>query len=173
MPYLIVFLIVFIILLTMAIAGFSAAPWLPTFGRDLKSAVSLAGIKEGELVYDLGCGDGRFLFLAAKHHPSAKFIGFEISILPFLLAWAGKIFSSDGGRVRVKFSNFYKADFTSVDVVYCFLMPRVMPKLERIISAKMKPGSRLVSYSFRLPNRQPAQVFRQNEKSLPIYLYRF
>jgi len=50
MPYLIVFLIVFIILLTMAIAGFSAAPWLPTFGKDLKSAVGLAGIKEGDIL---------------------------------------------------------------------------------------------------------------------------
>src|SRR3989344_4840690 len=173
MLYLIPLLVIIVILLTMVWAGFSAAPWLPTFGRDLKLAVELAGIQAGETVYDLGCGDGRFLFSAAKQTHAGQLIGFEISLLPFFIAWTRKLFSPNSARVKIKFKNFYKADFTKVDVVYCFLMPRVMPKLERIIAPQMKPGARLVSYSFKLSGKAPEKVFKQNEKSLPIYLYRF
>jgi len=168
-----VFLIVILLVFgTMIFAGWSAAPWLPSFKKDLTLAVSAAGIKPGETVYDLGCGDGRFLFDAAKRTQAGRIIGFEISLLPYLYAKVKTLIFKDK-RIKVRYQNFFKADFGQADVIYCFLLPKTMKKLKSKLWREMKPGSRLVSYVFSLPGAEPAGESLIRDKNLPIYVYRF
>lgn len=169
------FILLIILLLvfgTMIFAGFSAAPWVPSFKKDLSLAVAAADIKPKEIIYDLGCGDGRFLFYTAKHTQAGQIIGFEISLLPYLYAKIKTLLIKDT-RIKVRYQNFFKADFGRADVIYCFLLPKTMKKLKRKILREMKPGSRLVSYVFSLPGVKPAKESVIRDKNLPIYVYRF
>src|SRR5207249_5169786 len=79
--WLIVLLVVLGVAGTAAWAGWRAAPYLPTRQKDVERMTALGRINPGELVYDLGAGDGRFLIAAAKRGATA--VGFEISLLPY------------------------------------------------------------------------------------------
>jgi SAM-dependent methyltransferase len=77
-------LILYIFLGTFAYAGIKAAPWFPTWSRDIDRFLKLAEIKPGQKFYDLGCGDGKLVFASAKAGATA--VGYEISLLPYLIA---------------------------------------------------------------------------------------
>ena len=153
-------------------AGFSAAPWVPSWKKDIKQILELSQIKSGEVVYDLGCGDGRWLFAVAKNTAAKKVVGLEIS-LPLYLLTRIKILFSSYPQIQIKYQNLYRADFKDADVVLCFLMPRAMKKLKTKLLKSLKPGARLVSYTFSLPGVNPEKISRISPKSIPIYLYRF
>ncbi|MDP2586614.1 MAG: class I SAM-dependent methyltransferase [Candidatus Komeilibacteria bacterium] len=174
MMLIILFILMFIIIFgTMIRASLIGAPWVPTFGKTVLEQIKLAGIKPGEIVYDLGCGDGRWLFTAARLTPGKKFIGYEISVLPYLLAKVRQLFSSDRSRLEFRFKNYFQEDLSRADVVYCFGLPEVIGRLEPKLAAELKAGARLVSYVFRLPHKQPAEVFRFKARSQASYLYRY
>lgn len=158
---------------TMIRAGFLGAPWVPTFGKTVLEQIKLAGIKPGEIVYDLGCGDGRWLFTAARITPGKKFIGYEISVLPFVLAKIRQWLSPDRSRLEFRFKNYFHEDLSQADVLYCFGLPEVIGRLEPKLAAELKPGARLISYVFRLPHKQPAAVFRFKATSQASYVYQY
>lgn len=173
--YLVTFFILLAVVVfgTMIRAGWLGAPWVPTFKKTVLEQIKLASIKPGEIVYDLGCGDGRWLFKAAKLTQAKKLIGYEISVLPYLLAQIGRLFSQNRARVEIRFKNYFLENLSSADVVYCFGLPEVTRRLEPKLSAELKPGSRLVSYVFRLPHKQPAAVFRFKPTGQASYLYQY
>ncbi|MBU1130553.1 class I SAM-dependent methyltransferase [Patescibacteria group bacterium] len=164
--------IIFIILLNFAYAGVSAAPWVPSRKKDYQRVLELAGIKNGDTVYDLGSGDGRWLFYFAKHSPAQEIRGYEISLIMYLICWIKKLFSGYP-QVKLSFGNFYKFNLSKADVLICFLTPRAMKKLLPKLKKEMKPGSRLVSYAFTMPNVEAEKVSKVSQKSVSIYLYRF
>lgn len=136
-----VFLLVLIlvpILATFAYASVSGAPWVPTWRRDVERFLKLAQLKPGERFYDLGCGDGRLVAAAARAGATA--IGFECSLLPYILA---RIRCSSA---RVHYRDFWNVDLSDADVVYCFLMPKVYPKLKEKLERECKPGTRIILY---------------------------
>ena len=102
------YLIVFIFGFTFVYASWRAAPWLPMFREDVSRAISLAKLKEGEKFYDLGAGDGRTLIAAANAGAQAE--GFEISLLPYLLAKIKFIFYSGKNKPKIYFRDFWKRE---------------------------------------------------------------
>ena len=103
------------------------ALFIATRTKVVKKMVALADIQRGEKVYDLGCGDGRLLIEANKKY-GAEAIGIEIS--PFVF-WLAKITTLiHRAKVTLVRGNIYKADFSDADVVFCYLMPEMMQKLE-------------------------------------------
>src|SRR3989338_9708995 len=93
-------IIILVVLGSLAYASISAAPWVPLRRRDIKRLIHLANIKPGEIVYDLGCGDGRVLAAVVKQ-TQARAVGFEISLLPYIFAKVRSLLSSGSSRVRV------------------------------------------------------------------------
>src|SRR3989338_8816996 len=86
-----IFWLIFIVLLmlilgTFALAGLSAAPWVPLWKKDVIRMMRLANIKPGEVVYDLGAGDGRIIIIAVREF-GAQSTGFEFAILPYILGY--------------------------------------------------------------------------------------
>lgn len=131
------------------------SPWAPWWRTDKKTAEAickLAKIKKGDLVYDLGSGDGTALMVASKYF-GAKGIGIEID--PFRY-WLSKTLLKKEGvsdKVKVLRKNFFDQDLKKADVVFVYLVPKTLEKLLPKFKKELKKGTRIVSlvYKINLP----------------------
>lgn len=167
-------LVIFLMLL-FALAGFAyasvlAAPWLPLPKKDILRMITLAGLKPNDIVYDLGCGDGRVLIQVART-TGARAIGFEISLVMYLIARLRVYFSGQRDRIKVYYQNFYHEDLAKADVIFCFLTTYAMRRLTEKVKQELKPGAKFLSYAFPLVGL----VHKIAKKDLPadvtIYFY--
>lgn len=142
-------------------------PWIPTRTNRIRKALQLAGLKPDEVVYDLGCGDGRVLVIAAREF-GARAVGIEIGPAQCAAAWLRAALSGAKDRVRVRWGNFYRADLKDADVVFAYLTSGQARRLEEHLTSQLKPGARLVTIAFDFPDWQPATY--DNEEL--IFLYR-
>ena len=143
------------------------APWIPTRMKKVRKMLSLLNIQPDEVIYDLGCGDGRFIVTAARRF-DAKAVGIEINLLLYL--WCQVLITVLGLRRRVKvvYGNFFKHDLSNADVVICYLLQETNDKLEEKLIQELKPTARVVSNSFLFHRLQIA-----NEDTYKgIYVYR-
>jgi len=170
MPHLpsFVWLILSIIFGSMAYAGIRAAPYFSTRRKDKSRCLDAAGIKAGDKVYDLGCGNGWFVCQAAARGACA--IGFELSLSAYAVALVRSWSVKGPGTVRIKFGDFWHADISDADVVFAYLTPRVMDKLRLKLERECRPGTRAVSYVFDIPGWQAKEtVNNPGGFSLNIY----
>ncbi|MFH1171289.1 MAG: class I SAM-dependent methyltransferase [bacterium] len=156
---------------TAAWAGIRAAPWLPTRAKDIRRLLDLAELKPGELLYDLGCGDGRVLMIAAKEY-GARAVGFEISLLPYLAAKARTIFHPSRRNIQIRFEDFYHTSLSQADVVFCFLTPSAMKRLKTKFVQELHPGARVASSTFSFDGLPGAVRVKPEEKTIAVHLYR-
>lgn len=148
----------------------SFAPWLPSRRRDLSRIFKLADLKPGQIFYDLGCGDGKVVLFAADHF-KALIIGLEIS-LPFYLICQLRKFFRQRSNLIFKFKNLFKEDLSAADVVYFFGIPeKINRRLVSKLKKELKPGAKIISYSFKLNDWTAKIIDRPTKNDLPIYLY--
>jgi predicted RNA methylase len=123
------------------------APWIPTRMKKVRQMLSLADIHPQETLYDLGCGDGRFIINAARKF-GVKAVGIELNL--FLYLWCQLAITILGLRrkVKIKYGNFFKRDLSDADVVVCYLLPETNNKLEDKLLRELKPTARVISNSF-------------------------
>lgn len=128
-------------------------------------------MKEGELLVDPGCGDGRVLREASKRY-KVRGLGFEINPLAYLLA---QLRTVGKRKITIRCKNFWNVDLGDADLVFCYLFPDVMKRLEKKLENELLPGCRIVSCNFPFPDWKYERVVRP-DSSLhgdPIYVYRF
>jgi SAM-dependent methyltransferase len=159
---------VFIFVLTFSYACLLAAPWVPMYARDVKRGIGLAEIKAGERFYDLGAGDGRTLLAAAALGAQAE--GFEISLLPYLIAKFKIIFSKVKNKPKIYFRDLWKINLGQADVIFVFLLPRIMQKMKEKMEKELKPGARIICYTWPMPGWTAAKV-SEAEGGSKVYLY--
>jgi ubiquinone/menaquinone biosynthesis C-methylase UbiE len=128
-------------------------PYIASHQDVVKRMLELAGVQAGEMVYDLGCGDGRVVITAAQEF-GAKGVGIEIE--ESLARSAAERAASLGlSSVQIIHGNALDADLSSADVVILYQITssnaRLRPQLERTL----RPGARVVSYQFEVPGWQP------------------
>lgn len=120
---------------------------------------------------DLGCGLGDIVTHVAKARPQACVVGVETAPLSFLIAWLRvKVFASENAEVR--FQSIWSTDVSNADVVYAFLSPVPMTRLNEKLRTEMKPGSRFISNSFAIPGAEPDEIVSvddQRETQLLIW----
>lgn len=139
----------FLILIPFLISGISGAVFLPTNHRLISEAVKLADIKKSDNVIDLGSGDGRFLFEAAKYSEHV----FGVEIHPLLVLFTRlKIYLGRNKNIKILFKNFWHINLKEYDVIFTFLHTKRMKKLEDKIRREGKRQTRIITYAFRLPN---------------------
>jgi cyclopropane fatty-acyl-phospholipid synthase-like methyltransferase len=142
---------------------FFGAPYFPSLKPHIKAALDLLELKKGEVVYDLGCGDGRFLKAAAQQGATA--VGYELNPFVFVYAWLTT--RRYGRRVRVRLGNFWKADISSADAVFVFLLDKYMPQLDEKLKKEGKKNLRLASHTFEVPGRKAVR------KKYGVFLYKY
>lgn len=129
------------------------APFVPTMRATQERMFGLANIKNGETVYDLGCGDGRLVFAAAKK--GARAIGYEFSVPTFVLA---KLLSFFHARSSIRFANMWKQDYKNADVLFCYLLTDTMQTFKKVVWPQLKPGTRVVSHAFKMKGIEPSKT---------------
>jgi protein-L-isoaspartate O-methyltransferase len=144
------------------------APYVVTPPERVRQMLRAARVKPGELVVDIGSGDGRILIVAAEEF-GARGIGIEID--PELVAHSRSVVAARGldDRVSILHANALDVDISPADVVTAYLTVEGMAVLRPYLERMLRPGTRVASYVFRIPGWEPA------EESLPeeeIWLYR-
>jgi len=127
------------------IAMSTGAPFVPTPMPRVKKMIALAKIKPGEKVYDIGCGDGRMVYIAANDY-GANAVGFELSPLVYLLAQVRKFFWKS--KAKIQFTDFRSKKLNDADVIVCYLLPESLARLQSKLENELKKGARVVSYAF-------------------------
>ena len=173
--FVIIWVILFLLVLATLIYGF---PAIFTVGpitaskKGIGKALKLAEIKPDERFYDLGCGDGRVLVKAVKKY-NCYGVGYELVFPYYLLAKARAKLSGKSDKIDVRCKNFFKADLQNADVIFCFLAPRLMQKIWKLLQeTELKKGARLVSYGFRIKDLEPEKIIKRSKENWNIYLYK-
>ena len=150
-------------LLFLIAGGIRGAPFVPTGSRTLKTMIDLANIQPDEKVADLGSGDGRIVIAIARVGAEAH--GYEIN--PFLVLWSRYRINRAGlsRRAFVHWRDIWRVDFASFKVITVFGMVHIMGPLERKLRRELRPGSRVVSNTFKFP------CWPLSSKEGRVYLY--
>ena len=122
-------------------------PYVPTTEEAVKAMLKLADVKKTDVVYDLGCGDGRIVIAAAKDF-GAHGVGIDIN--PVRISEAKENARKAGVESLVRFeeNDLFQADIHEASVVTIFLLPQINLKLRPKLLTDLKPGTRVVSNTF-------------------------
>jgi hypothetical protein len=142
----------------------------PTPADAVAAMLKLANVGPGDVVYDLGSGDGRIVIAAVRQFGAAKGIGVDID--PARVADAIDNASRAGVADRVRFVNqdLFETDLREATVVALYLLPWLNLKLMPKLLAELQPGTRVVSYRFDMGSWRPEQ--RRSMNGEPIYFWR-
>lgn len=173
--FVIIWVILLLFVLAVVVHGFPAmlavGP-IPAHKKGIAKALELAEIKPGEKFYDLGCGDGRVLVEAVKKY-NCQGIGYELVFFYYILAKLRVKFSGEEKRIEIRFRNMFRADLENADVVFCFLTPGLMKKIEKKLKRiKLKENVRIVSYAFSIKGMEPVKKIIHSKDNWNIYLYK-
>src|ERR1051326_4437064 len=124
-------------------------PYAPTTEAAVKAMLKLAGVTKNDIVYDLGCGDGRIVITAAKEYGAH---GVAIDINPVRLNDANENAKKAGVTDLVRFeeNDLFQADIHEATVVTLFLLSDVNMRLRPKLLQDLKPGTRVVSNTFNM-----------------------
>ncbi|MBK5113520.1 MAG: methyltransferase domain-containing protein [Candidatus Heimdallarchaeota archaeon] len=136
-----------IIIIFLAWSTIKGAPWSPTSKEKILKILTMASIKPNEIVYDLGCGDGRVLIMAAKHF-NARAIGIEIDPIRFLWCKFRIRLLGLGDKVQVIYGDFFSKNLSNADIIICYLLQNTNDKLQAKLQAELHPQAKVISNKF-------------------------
>lgn len=149
------------------------APVYPTPETVVDQMLTIAQVRPGEMVYDLGCGDGRIVIAAAQKF-KARAVGIEIrrDIYERTLGTVASLGLSD--QVKIVHGNALTWDLSPADVVTLYLLTSSNERLKPILLKDLKPNARVVSHDFEIRGWKPVAVNKMVVGGRPhtIYLYR-
>lgn len=140
----------------------------PTSHAVAEAMLALARVEAGDVVYDLGSGDGRIVLLAAEKY-GARGVGVEL--VPSLIEVAQKAAHERHLEDKVTFvqGDFFSTDISEATVVTLYLSPSVNRMLEPKLR-ELRPGTRIVSHNYAIGNWTPDEVIRREDGS-DLYLW--
>ena len=149
------------------------APYVSTPYVVVEEMLSLAKVGPQDVVYDLGCGDGRFVIAAAEKF-GARGVGIDLDPKRIAEANAGAKSAGVSGRVSFRQEDLFKTDFSAATVVTLFLFPELNERLAPKLRASLRPGARIVAYEFGIPGWAPDQSSQLNfdGRSHDMHLWR-
>lgn len=150
------------------------APYVPTPQDVVDRMLTLAEVKKGDVVYDLGCGDGRIPITAARKY-GARGVGVDID--PQRIAEANANAKAAGVEhlVTFKLQDAMTTDVTEATLVTLYLLSASNLKLRPILTRQLKPGARIVAHSFGMgdwtPEKADSFTDAENRRRM-LFLYR-
>ncbi|MEM4596868.1 MAG: protein-lysine N-methyltransferase, partial [Desulfurococcaceae archaeon] len=147
---------------------------VPTPYPVVRAMLKLANAGPDDVVYDLGCGDGRILVVAAKEFNVKKAVGIELDKERYKIALERIREEKLVDRVEVVHGDFFDVYIGEATVVTLFLLTSVNEMLKPKFEKELKDGTRIVSHEFRIPGWKPEKVIEvRDDNGLlhTIYLY--
>ena len=160
----ILFILAAVVLFCFGFVLLFGAPYVPTLDAQVAAALALSGLRPGQTMLELGCGDGKVLVAAARQ--GYKAVGYELNPIMAGIAWLRTI--RYRGQVRVVCGDFWRVKWPESQAIFVFLLDRFMPRLDKTIEALPYRPLRLVSFAFQIPHKQPAAV----ENGIYMYEYK-
>ncbi len=141
--------------------------FVPTREAVVEAMLDVAKVGSDDIVYDLGCGDGRIVIAAAKR--GARGVGIDID--PKRIQEANANAKDAGVTDRVMFleQDLFTSDIREATVVTLYLLPGLNLKLRPILMEQLRPGTRIVSHDFDMGDWKPEETVQVDGKT--VYLW--
>lgn len=143
----------------------TGVPWARIPRANIDKIFKEINLPKNSLIYDLGAGDGRVLFLAERYGYRA--FGYELSLYPYLKTRLRKFIGRSA--VMLKRKNFFKEDLSQADAVFVFLVGKVMDSVGRKLGLELKKGAVVVCYGFAIPGWSPLKTIFTKPSLTYIY----
>ncbi len=131
--------------------------YVPTSDTVVDAMLKLAKVSSGDVVYDLGSGDGRIVIAAAKKY-GARGVGIDID--PERISESNENATEAGVTDKVEFieADLFESDFSEATVVTLYLLSRLNERLRPILLEQLEPGTRIVSHAFDMGDWEPEET---------------
>ncbi|MEX0267913.1 cyclopropane-fatty-acyl-phospholipid synthase family protein [Leptolyngbyaceae cyanobacterium UHCC 1019] len=133
--------------------------FIPTPPAVLEGMLDLLQVTPQDVIYDLGCGDGRILIAAAQRF-GAKGVGIDVDGDRIQEATANVKTAGMGDRVTFHHQNLYESDFSPATIVILYLLTHLNLKLKPHLFRQLKPGTQIVSHDFDMGDWTPEKVIK-------------
>jgi predicted O-methyltransferase YrrM len=143
--------------------------YVPTPAEAVDAMLKVAKVGKGDVVYDLGSGDGRIPIMAVQKYNAARAVGIDINPDRIKEAQANLKAAGLGDRVRFLNEDLFQADISEATVVTLYLLPSLNLKLLPKLLSELKPGTRIVSHAFDMGTWKPEQTL--NAGGSTIYFW--
>jgi len=143
--------------------------FVPTPNDVVDKMLELAAVQPDDVVYDLGCGDGRIVIAAAQRY-HARGVGIDIDPQRIAEATANARKAGVADRVRFVEGDLFEADIREATVVTLYLLTRLNAKLKPRLLQELKPGTRIVSHAFDMGDWEPER--KEFVGATAVYLWR-
>jgi cyclopropane fatty-acyl-phospholipid synthase-like methyltransferase len=146
------------------------APFVGTRNKELISILSQANLKQGQSFLELGCGDGRVIRTAVKKFHVR---GTGIDVNAAFILWA-RFWSWVEGLSGIDFrlGNVKTYSFKDVDVIYMFLLPRLIHTFSDRLAREVDPGTLVISHGFTVPDWEEYLVEKRSSRHFSTYYYK-
>lgn len=145
------------------------APFVPLAPEIVNRVVCLAEIKNGEVFYDLGSGDGRIVIAAALK--GARAYGIEVSLLKVWYSRLWLFFLGLSKNAKIIHKNIFETDLSSANIISLYLLQETNDKLQEKLEKELKPGTKVISIAFDFPGWKPIKIDPNGPVYGPIYIY--
>ena len=143
--------VILIALLWVLVPAFYGLPPISSKEERIRRALELTNPKAGETLYDLGSGHGRVLIMAAKEF-GLNAVGIEAGPVQCAISKINAIRNRVNSKVRIEAGDFYKSNLENADIVFAYLTSGYGNRLQKKLKQELKPGARVVTVSFNLPD---------------------
>jgi ribosomal protein L11 methylase PrmA len=146
--------------------------FVPTPHEVVAAMLKVAKVGKGDVVYDLGSGDGRIAIAAVKDYGAARSTGIDID--PQRIKEANANLASSGitgNRVRFLNQDLFTTDISDATVVTLYLLPSLNLKLIPKFEKELRPGTRIVSHSFDMGDWKPEQTIDVNGRAVYFWTW--
>lgn len=143
--------------------------FVPTPNDVVDKMLELAKVTAKDVVYDLGCGDGRIVITAAQRY-GCRGVGIDIDPQRIAEATANVAAGKVGDKVRIVQGDLFEANISEATVVTLYLLTRLNAKLKPKLYADLKPGTRVVSHAFDMGDWKPEQTAQVSGST--VYMWR-
>lgn len=131
--------------------------YVPTPQPVVDAMLEMANVRKGDVLYDLGSGDGRIPVTAARKY-GVRAVGIDIDPQRIKEARVNAEAAGVTDRVTFRQEDLFKTDFSEASVVTLYLLDSLNEKLRPRLLAELKPGTRIVSHAFRMGDWEPEQT---------------
>ena len=164
------FTVIFVALISLspAVAQDLDVIYVPTREPVMDAMLRLAQVDSSDIVYDLGCGDGRIVIAAAQRYGAT---GVGIDLDPQRIKEANENAAEAGVTDKVMFieGDLFDSDFRDATVVTLYLLTELNERLKPMLMEQLKPGTRVVSHAFSMGDWEPD--YQEEVDGTTVYLW--